>query len=395
MSTSSIDCAAAPSETRPAPWTAVTAVAAGAFVLVTTEFLPIGLLPQIAEDIGITNGQAGLLVTLPGVVAAIAAPTTVALAGRIDRRLLLCVLLGLLVASNAVVAIGSTLPVLLIGRIFLGVGVGGFWTVGGSLGPRLRPGAQGPKATSIIFAGVSLGTIAGLPAGALLGCVVTWRVAFAATAVLALVLIAALLVFLPSIRPQRGAGIGSVPVVLRRRLVRIGLLAATLTFAGHFVAYTYIAPFLEMVSHVNAATLSAVLLAYGCAGFAGNAAGGWLVGRNVSVAVISGTVVIGLALIALVLTGSHQVAAIGAVAVWGFGFGIFPIAMQTFLLDAAPDHLESVNALLVSFAQAFVGLGALVGGVIVDHVGITGPFWLGAGMALATAASVGVLGRTW
>ena len=394
MPTSSIDCAAAPSETRPAPWTAVTAVAAGAFVLVTTEFLPIGLLPQIAEDIGITNGQAGLLVTLPGVVAAIAAPTTVALAGRIDRRLLLCVLLGLLVASNAVVAIGSTLPVLLIGRIFLGVGVGGFWTVGGSLGPRLRPGAQGPKATSIIFAGVSLGTIAGLPAGALLGCVVTWRVAFAATAVLALVLIAALLVFLPSIRPQRGAGIGSVPVVLRRRLVRIGLLAATLTFAGHFVAYTYIAPFLEMVSHVNAATLSAVLLAYGCAGFAGNVAGGWLVGRNVSVAVISGTVVIGLALIALVLTGSHQVAAIGAVAVWGFGFGIFPIAMQTFLLDAAPDHLESVNALLVSFAQAFVGLGALVGGVIVDHVGITGPFWLGAGMALATAASVGVLGRT-
>jgi predicted MFS family arabinose efflux permease len=360
---------------------------------VTTEFLPIGLLPHIAADVGVTSGRAGLMVTLPAVVAAVSAPTTVALAGRIDRRLLLCALMGLLVVSNLVVASGYSLPVLLIGRLFVGIAVGGFWTVGGSLGPRLRPGAQGPVATSIIFSGVSLGTIAGLPAGALLGNLIGWRMTFMAASAVALAVIAALLIFLPSIRPQPGAGAGSIAVVIKRRQVRIGLIAAALTFAGHFVAYTYIAPFLDITAHVDGATLSAVLLAYGSAGFVGNLVGGRLAARHTAAAVFSGTVIIAVALIAAVLTGSHQLVAISAVALWGFGFGLFPIAIQTYLLAATPDHLESANALLVAFAQAFVGLGALVGGAIVDNTGIAGTFWLGAIMALMTAALISVFGR--
>lgn len=375
-----------------ASWSAVASIGVGAFALVTTEFLPVGLLPQIAADIGITEGQAGLMVTIPGVLAAIAGPLTTALAGRFDRRHVLWVMLGLLVMSNLLVATATGFAALLAGRVVLGVGIGGFWTIGGSLGPRLRPGADGPRATAIILSGISLGTVAGVPAGALLGNALGWRYAFGASAAVAMLVVIALIALLSPIRPQQGSGLAAIPTVLGRRQARVGLAGTMLIFVGQFAAYTYITPFLNQVSHIEAATLSAVLFGYGLSGFVGNLFGGWASTRDVRLAFAGMAGLLGASIALLVLTGANPWAAALAVVIWGFGFGMLPITMQTFMFSAAPDHLETVSAMLVTTVQTSLAGGALIGGLVVDHFGVTRALWLGGLAALLTSAVILALG---
>ena len=392
MTTCSVESAEA--QVRPASWAAVVAVSAGAFAMVSAEFLPIGLLPAVAEDFGITEGHAGLMVTVPGVVAAVAAPVIAGTVGRLDRRWVLSALLLLLMLSNVAVATASSFTILLLGRVLLGIGVGGFWTVGGSLGPRLRPGADGTKATAIIFSGISLGTVAGLPSGSFLGSIMGWRLAFVATAGLALLAIIAVVVLLPQIRPQVGSGIKAVPQVLRFRLVQVALIAAIFCFAGHFGAYTYIAPFLNSASGTSPAALSAVLVAYGVTGFLGNIAGGWLAVRNVQAAPAVAAISVALAIAVLAATGSHPNFAIAAVMAWGLAFGMWPVAINTFVFSVAPQHLESATAVFQTIAQASIAVGALLGGVAVDSMGVASALWIGAIGAAVASAIIVFFGRS-
>ncbi|RKF29695.1 transporter [Agrobacterium deltaense] len=371
-----------------ASWAAVASIGIGAFALVTTEFLPVGLLPLIAADLGISEGTAGLMVTVPGFLAALAAPMTLGFAARFDRKRVLVALLMLLVVSNAIVATAHGFAALMFGRVLLGIAVGGFWTIGGSLGPRLRPGAEGPRATALIFSGVSLGTVAGVPAGALIGDLFGWRTAFLLVSGVALLVVAALQFLLPAIRAQKGSGLKQVPDVLRLQRVQIGLTAAVLIFVGQFAAYTYITPFLIGATGIDTGTLSMVLLGYGAAGFAGNLFGGWAAGRNFVFALAGTAFLIALSVAGLLLAGSNTLAAVAWVVTWGFGFGMLPIAMQTFLFSSAPDRLESIAALFVSIAQLAIGLGALVGGLAVDNFGVPSALWLGAASALLTAGLI-------
>ncbi|GAB2627017.1 MFS transporter [Paractinoplanes abujensis] len=379
---------------KPASWAAVVSVGVGTFALVTTEFLPIGLLPEIARDLGITEGTAGLMVTIPGVAAAVAAPAVVALAGGVDRRRVLYALLLLLVASNIVVASATHVVPLLIGRVLLGIAIGGFWSIGGSLGPRLREGPDGARASSIILSGVSLGTVAGLPAGALIGSLLGWRLVFVASAVLGLLVVAAIVAFVPPVAPQPGAGIRGVPMVLRSAAVRAGLIAGVFVFAGHFAAYTYITPFLNDALEADGATLSAVLLAFGGAGFLGNLAGGFAARYAVRPTAAAAPALLSAAVAVMLLVAGHAIGTVAAVIVWGFAFGAIPVATQTYLFTAAPDRLESVAAAFVSVSQASIGAGALLGGIMVDRSGEPSALGLGAGAALIGAAVLAGLGRS-
>lgn len=366
-------------QAAPASWSAVVAIGVGAFTLVTAEFLPVGLLPQIAQDLAVSEGEVGLMVTAPGIVAAGAALLTISVGKRIQRQHALLVLLGLLVISNALVASANSLGVLLAARMLLGVAVGGFWTIGVSLGPRLKPDAVG-RATSVIFSGVTVGTVAGVPAGTFLGALLGWRLTFAAFASLVVLVVVALVVLLPRIAPEKSLGFGQVAVVIRMKTVRAGLVAVGLIFVGQFAAYTYIATFLKQISGIDSGSLSALLLAYGVAGVFGNLFCGWLVERDVRRAVLTTSMLLGGAMLSLVVWGTSSGWAAAAVVAWGVGFGMLPIAIQSWIFKAAPDRLEVVAALFVAAGQLAMGLGALIGGVVVDHFGVQ------------TAIGVGVAG---
>ncbi|WP_218191729.1 MFS transporter [Pseudomonas sp. B28(2017)] len=341
-----------------ASWLLVAAVGIGAFALVTTEFLPVGLLPQIARELAITEGQTGLMVTLPGLLAAVTAPLALLWARSIDRRKVLCALLALLAVSNLAVALSSNLWVLLLGRALLGIAVGGFWTIGGTLGLRLRP-EQAAKATSLIFSGVSIGTVAGVPAGTLLGEVLGWRVVFAVAAGLSVIITLLLWRTLPRLPAQLGAGLGSLAEALRLRKTRVGLLAVLLIFVGQFTAYTYLSPYLINEAGMSSASLSALLLGFGVTGFIGNLLGGWAVTRSPSWTLIGTALLMGIPMILLSGMASLASAVVMLMVLWGVGFGLLPIAMQSWLFAMAPDRLEAMGAIFVSSAQVSIGVGAL------------------------------------
>ncbi|MNI54213.1 Purine ribonucleoside efflux pump NepI [compost metagenome] len=169
------------------------------------------------------------------------------------------------------------------------------------------------------------------------------------------------------------------------RKVQVGLAAVVLIFIGQFAAYTYITPFLNQISGIEAGVLSLVLLGYGLSGFFGNVFCGWVVERDVRLAVLGTSLNLGLSLLLLLFTGTNAWFAVAAVVVWGFGFGMLPIAIQSWIFRAAPDRLESVAALFVSIAQLAIGAGALIGGLAVDHFGVESALWVGAFAAFATA----------
>jgi predicted MFS family arabinose efflux permease len=209
-------------------WLAVLSVALGAFVFVTSEFLPIGLLTQISAGLHVSDGIAGLMVTIPGLVATFAAPLMTIGAGRVDRRILMLGLTGLLVASNMTSALASDFAVMLAGRVMFGISVGGFWTIAVTLGSRLVPKPMMTRATTIIAAGISIATVLGVPAGTLIAGFAGWRMAFAAVGGVALLSGVAQLFVLPRLPPPAAPGIRQLTHLLRHADARLGLL--TLAF---------------------------------------------------------------------------------------------------------------------------------------------------------------------
>ena len=154
-------------------WWAVVAVMIGIFLLVTAEQLPIGLLSQVAESMGVTPGMAGLMVTVPGVVAAFSAPLLPVAVGRLDRRIMLTLMMAVMVLGSVLSAMASNFALLLAARVLVGISIGGFWAIAGSIAPRLVPSDQVSRAMTIIFGGVAAASVLGVPLGTLLGDIVT------------------------------------------------------------------------------------------------------------------------------------------------------------------------------------------------------------------------------
>ncbi|WZB63401.1 MFS transporter [Achromobacter xylosoxidans] len=161
------------------PWPAVFSIAVSSFSLVSAEFLPVGLLNAMAADLGISVGTAGLLVAASGLLAAISAPALTILAGQRDRRQVLLALSLLLTLSNLLSMTATGLPAMLAARVLLGIAVGGFWSLGASTANRLAPAGSEARATSVVYAGISVGIVLGVPLGTLIGQELGWRNAFA------------------------------------------------------------------------------------------------------------------------------------------------------------------------------------------------------------------------
>lgn len=282
-------------------WVAVLSVALGSFVLVLSEFLPIGLLPAIAADLHISIGTTGLLVVATGLMGAIGAPVVTVFTSHVDRRVVLLSLTGLLVVSDVLGAFAPNLGVLLIARMLLGLGIGGFWAIGAGIASRLVRESAVIRATSFITAGVSVATVVSLPLGAFVSAVATWRTAFligAGLGAVALVLQLILLPRIPAIQRVRFSTLGQLLTMPR---ARIGLIATALAFIAQFSAYTYVAPYLQQLVRISPTTITIALLAFGVAGIAGNFAAGITLSRSVSGTLAVTKVVLAIAVVSLPL----------------------------------------------------------------------------------------------
>jgi predicted MFS family arabinose efflux permease len=374
-------------------WGAAWAAMLGVFVLVVAEQLPIGLLTQISPALSVTEGTAGLSVTVPSIVAGIAAPLVPLAVGRMDRRLLLVALMVTMTAANAASWLAPTFEVLVLSRVFVGIAIGGFWAIGGGLAVRLVSPANVPKATSIIFAGVAAANVLGVPLGTILGTGLGWRMAFAALGIAALVSLVCLIVWLPPLSAQTPIGPRLLFGQLRNRGVAVGLLVTLFSVAGHFAAFTFVGPILRDIAGLPASAVGPVLLIYGLLGLGGNFAAGALLGRSVTGVVLNILATITIALGVLPAVGLQPVSGVLLLLLWGLFFGGLSVSMQTWMIKAAPTAVEAATSLWVGVWNLSIGLGALVGGVVVDKLTLPALIWIAGALTLTAVLLVAVARR--
>ncbi|MFM0509105.1 MFS transporter [Paraburkholderia sp. RL17-373-BIF-A] len=375
-------------------WLAVMAVAIGAFAFVTTEFLPVGLLPRVAADLGVLPGTAGLMVTVPGVIAAISAPGLMLVAGRMDRRRVFLLLTALLLASNLISAFAPNFLCMLLGRALLGAALGGFWTLATAASGRLVKPKDSARAMATILTGVTCATVIGVPLGTFIASFASWRVSFMATGVLVAVALIAQFFFVPSLPSTAALRLRDLVALLRQPHPRRSMLMVALAFGAHFSSYTYITPFLLRNANLDMSTITWLLLGFGIIGFFSNFAVSSTVTRNLKVSVGA---MVSLLMFALVLLPPLQHSTIGVVTLvlaWGISFGALPLCFSIWIQRATPDSPEAGSALFVSIIQVAIAMGSLVGGVVVDHVGISADFLFGSGLALLGLAALASFGRS-
>ena len=370
-------------------WGAVISMALGVFGLVTAEFLPASLLTPIAADLGITEGAAGQAVTVTAVVGMVASLLITSLARNIDRRHLMMIFSGLLVISNLMVASAPGLTVLLIGRLLLGVALGGFWAMSTAIVIRLVPAASVPRALSMIFSGVSGATIVAAPVGSYVGELAGWRFVFVLTALLGVAALFAQFFTLPKLAPTGTSSIKTLGTVLKRPGIALGLVAATLVFGGHFAFFTYLRPYLEADIGAGIGMVSALLLGFGLANFVGTLVAGSLISRSLKMSLAALPLFMAFIAVLLVTTAPPLPLAAVLVAFWGFLFGAVPVAWSTWLARTIPDEAESAGGLLVASIQFAIAMGAAVGGIIFDLSGAISVFGT-SGLILALAA-IGIM----
>lgn len=361
------------------------ALAAGIAILVSSEFLPAGVLPTMARDLGISEGTAGLAVAATAIAGAVTAASIAMVFPRMDRRTLL---IGLLIASavaNLAVAVAPGFVVLLLGRLVLGAAVAGYWSFAFAVGTYASPGRDHVISTSLAL-GVTVATILGLPLGSLLADGPGWRWGFAAATVLSLVSAAALARTLPPVPAHPAAGLTMMRQALRNPLLVAGVAVLVVAVLGNFVAY----PFIRIaIAETSPGAGMWMLALWGLGGLFGNLAAGRFSHRLRAVVTAAPLLLAG-GLALTVLAESTPVMAL-AMLVWGFGFNMLPVGTQLWVTRVEPERTESALGLQVTAFQVAITVGAALGGAVLDEYGVGRVLLIGAISAAVAAAGFGAL----
>lgn len=363
------------------------------FLIVTAEFLPNGVLTEMAESLRVTPGQAGQTVTVTAFVGLLVAPTVGLLFPRLDRRTLLIWMVLAAGASSIIAGIAPNLPLVLAARFLLGAAISAFWAMSITVAVRIAGPERIGRAVMFTSAGVSLATVAGVPIGVLLSETWDWRTVFVLTGAATALLAIALRLLLPTVPAAQASSIGILVDTARRPGVGLGLVGHVLVVLGHFFAYTYIRLALERIPGVDAATIVVLLALFGVGGLLGNVIIGLVVDRSFALFSVLAPVAIAGAIGAVVLLPGSVFAIGAAVFVWGFFFASWLIVVNTWVGHRMPDRLEAGGSLVVTGFQGAIMLAAGAGGLIVDAMGVVFTDVLGAALLLGGALLFGLSNR--
>ena len=373
-------------ETRQA-WGAVVAMSLAAFALVASEFMPVSLLTPLATDLRITEGQAGMGISVSGLFALMTALVIAPIAAKVERRRLLATMIIIMVVSGSVVAFAPTYGLFMVGRALIGVAIGGFWSLSTATAIRLVPAHQVPRALALVNGGNALATVIAAPLGSYLGAIIGWRWAFFIVVPVAMVAFAWLMFSMPRLAPRKATqGSSNVLLLLRKPPIAWGMLAVLGFFMGQFMLFTYLRPFLETVTRLDVSLVSFVLLLIGVGGLVGTLViGAFLKDRGLYRVLIGVPIMMAAIALALVSLGSNTLATAVLLAVWGFIATATPVAWFTWIAQTVPGDVEAGGGLFVAICQLAIGLGGTVGGVIFDAVGYRATFETSALLLMVTA----------
>ncbi|WP_322070180.1 MFS transporter [Paraburkholderia bannensis] len=368
-------------------WAAVWSLALGSFASVTTEFLPVGVLPEVAHTFNISDGQAGLMMTSPALFAAVAAPGVMIAAGRIDRRRVLIGLSVILLAACLIAAFAQSFPMLLVSRAMVGASLGAFWSLGLAAAGRLVASEHVHRAAGTIFGGAALAMIVGLPFGTLLAGFFSWRGAFLGAGVLATLALIAQIVVLPPMPAQTKLRLAGFAAFARQRAAQLSLALTLLVFVTHFGAYTYLMPLLIQAG-VSGDTGTWVLLAYGFCALVANFAAGRYVSRKLGAAMLGNILLLAVVLAVLPSLDHARFTVLAGVMIWGIAWGALPLCLNVWHRRVPDGESEAAAALFTLATQVAIALGSVVGGVVVDHQSLGADYRYCALMGFAAAALV-------
>ncbi|MBB4956256.1 putative MFS family arabinose efflux permease [Agrobacterium vitis] len=358
------------------PWSAVFSMALAAFVLIASEFMPVSLLPLVAQDLAITAGQTGQAISVSGVFAVITSLVVAHLTRRLDRRLVASGFTSLLVVSGTIVAFAPNYPVLMLGRVLLGIAIGGFWSMSTSIVMRLVSENEVPKALAWINGGNALAATISAPLGSLLGAYIGWRSAFFLVVPTALLALVWQWISLPPMPPRDQKSGGNVLRLLARRQVFLGMASTMFLFMGQFALFTYLRPYLETAGGFSIGAISLVLLLMGLAGVLGTIAIGKALRTRLFSLLIGIPAVMALLAIGMVALTSASLPVTALLVAWGFFGTAAPVGWGTWVSRHISDDAEAGGGLSVAVIQLGITAGAAGGGYLFDTIGWCGPFAL-------------------
>ncbi|SPL69328.1 MFS transporter [Acinetobacter stercoris] len=352
-------------------WIAVLLIGLLTFANVTTEMLPIGLLTQIAESFDSSTGEMGGLMSIPAIIAAVFAPVVVLFSREINRRFLILFLIVLLILANFMAAVSLNMTWLLLSRGVVGFCIGGIWAIAGGLATRLVSPVAVGLATSIIFGGISAASVLGVPFSIFIGNLLGWRDSFYIMALFLIILLIFSYFFIPSLPAKNTATVKKFIEQLSNKKIIVGLLIILFLVSGHFMAFTFVRPVLQSLHQLPTHYIGVALFFYGVFGILGNFILGLASSKKLKITLI--VIILGLAFSMILFSNSWDHYFVGlsiSLLIWGFVYGGVSVSLMTWMMVYASKDLETVSALYVSVFNIGIGLGAFLGGIIIDYYGL-------------------------
>lgn len=363
---------------------ALFALTLSAFAIGTTEFVIVGLLPTMAADLNVSLPSAGLLVSLYALGVAIGAPVLTALTGNWNRKRVLLAVMTLFVAGNLLAWQSPGYSTLIMARILTGLAHGVFFSIGSTIATGLVARDKAASAIAIMFTGLTVALVTGVPLGTYIGQHFGWQTTFLTVAVLGLIALIGSALLVPSTLPQaaKTSLAEQVKVLTQPRLLLVFAITA-LGYGGTFTAFTFIAPILHEVSGFATSTISILMLVYGVSVAFGNIWGGKLADKHGPTRALS-LIFAGLSLVLLLLTfaAPNPVTAVIIMLIWGmFAFGNVP-GLQVYVVKLAehytPNAVDVASGLNIAAFNIGIALGAWGGGLVVEQSGLMTTPWVGA-----------------
>lgn len=381
----STESVAQPDATKSSNLWAILALMLGVAALISAELLPVSLLTQIAQELSISTGLAGQMISTTATMAMLSGLILPSLLKAIDRRHLILGFSAMLIASCFVTAAAETFWLLLIARVLLGIAVGGFWAILASVTMNLVPEHRVAAAFSFIFSGVSLALVAAAPLGSYLGDKLGWRTVFVAVGVISILILLLQWLTVPSVQSKATNKDDNMLKVLKRPGMLLAFSAMLLSFTGNQMLYIYMRPYMEAYLNFNIEQISLSWMFFGIASFVGATFAGIFV-QKALVKILVGMPVAMAAVAFALLTGPNlHLLTYLLIACWGFFGAVLPIIWSTWITRALPDASDSAGGLYSAALQVAAILGAAVSGGFIDHLGITSNMYVTGTLMIITA----------
>ena len=368
-------------------WVSVCALAVGAFIFNTTEYIPIALLSDIGQSFGKPATEVGMMITVYAWIVALLSLPLMLMTKNIERRKLLLALFALFVVFHALSFFSWNFNILLISRIGIALTHAVFWSITASLAVRLAPTGKTNQALGLLSTGTVLAMVLGIPLGRVVGQYFGWQLSFLLIGVCAAGVMVVLAKNLPALPSQNTGSLSSLPSLFKRRNLMLLYAMTVLIITAHFTAYSYIEPFVLQVGGFKAEQVTIVLSLYGLAGFAASYLFGKWFAKSQRLFMLGAVAVILLSALLLLPFASFPYAVYALVFIWGVAIVIVSLGMVSKVLAFASDATDVANSIYSGLYNVGIGGGALLGHYVtvwfgLSNIGIAGALLAAAGLAV-------------